>query len=393
MRILMLSWEYPPRSIGGLAQHVYDLTSAQSGIGENVHLITVGEKDAPEYEVINGVHVYRITPYPVSSLDFIQWVPQMNMAIVEKAVRVLNQKGGFDLIHNHDWLTAYAARALKHAFKLPLVSTIHATEYGRNMGLHNTVQRHISDVEWWLIYESGKVICCSRHMKNEIKHVFQTPEDKIRIIHNGVNVLNFASVSSTYKRENFAGPEEKIVFSIGRLVREKGFQFLLEAVPLILKSQPKTRFIIAGKGPYEQELKRLAASMGIERHVHFAGYLSDDLRNALYKWASVAVIPSIYEPFGIVALEAMAAQTPVVISDTGGLGEIIDHGIDGYKAKPGDSSSLARMVLQLLRSESLAHRMHEQAYLKVKTLYNWQDIAEQTRQVYHEVLESSKNSI
>lgn len=386
MRILMLSWEYPPRSIGGLAQHVYDLTAAQSKLGADLHLITVGDKNAPEYEVIGGIKVYRIITYPVSSLDFTQWVPQMNIALMEKAIAVLNQIGNFHLIHNHDWLTAYAAVALKNAYKIPMVSTIHATEFGRNLGLHNELQRHISGVERWLSFESLKVICCSHHMNNEIKHVFQVPEDKLRIIYNGVNASNFVSHDKAYKREIFADPGEKIIFTVGRLVREKGFQVLLEAVPIILKYLPNTKFVIAGKGPYEKELKEQVSRMGIEDHVYFAGYIDDGLRNALYKWASVAVIPSLYEPFGIVALEAMAAQTPLVVSDTGGLSEIVNHGVDGLKAKPGDSNSLSGMIFQLLKNPGLADQMQKQAYLKVKREYSWQEIAKETREVYLEIL-------
>ncbi|MCL6612272.1 MAG: glycosyltransferase family 4 protein [Peptococcaceae bacterium] len=392
MRIIMLSWEYPPKSVGGLAQHVYDLTSALAEIGEDVHLVTVGSHDAPQVETVNGVKVYRVYPYQVSSLDFVHWVTQLNVAMLEKAASVMNDEGGFHLVHSHDWLAAYAARAVKHAYRIPLVATIHATEYGRNYGLHNDLQRHISDVEWWLIYESWRVICCSHYMRGELQHVFQVPDDKIRIIPNGVNASAFQTKNSAYRREDYASPDEQIVLYVGRLVREKGVQVLIDAIPHILKYRPGTKFIIAGRGPYENALRNQAAAMGIANRIYFTGYVNDELRNALYSWASVAVIPSLYEPFGIVALEAMAAQAPVVISDTGGLSEIVRHTVDGLKAYPGNSQSLADMVIWLLNDRSLAENMKRKAYSKVQREYNWLEIARQTREVYREILNARRST-
>lgn len=381
----MFSWEFPPKSVGGLAQHVYDLTSSLVDIGEEVHLITVGAHGAPEYENVNGVRVYRVYPYQVSSPDFVTWVAQLNLALVERSIAVMQELGDVHLVHAHDWLVAYAARVIKHAYKLPLVATIHATEYGRNYGLHNDMQRHISDVEWWLNYEAWRVICCSMYMKGEVQHVFQVPDDKIRIIPNGVNVENFKVRGHKVKREWYAAPDEQIVFYVGRLVREKGVQVLLSAAPEIMAHRPKTKFVIAGKGPHEAALRHQVNSMGIANRVYFTGYIDDETRNSLYSWASVAVFPSLYEPFGIVALEAMAARVPVVVSDTGGLGEIVRHGYDGLKAYPGNSKSLADMVLWLLNDANLAEKLKTQAYRRVIEDFNWNEIARQTSEVYRDV--------
>jgi len=144
-------------------------------------------------------------------------------------VSVINDVGNFHLVHGHDWLVAYVSRAVKHAFRIPMVATIHATEYGRNYGLHNNTQRHISDVEWWMIYESWRAICCSHYMKGELQHVFQVPDDKIRIIPNGVNTEAFRMTDNSCRREDYASPDEQIVLYVGRLVREKGVQVLLDA--------------------------------------------------------------------------------------------------------------------------------------------------------------------
>ncbi|NPV26172.1 MAG: glycosyltransferase family 4 protein [Firmicutes bacterium] len=386
MQILMLSWEYPPRSVGGLGQHVYELSRALSRQGQEVHVITCGIEGAAPFEVVDGVKVHRVQPYTLHAPDLITWVLQLNLSMLEYAIRLINTGGGVDLIHAHDWLTAYAGRALKHAYRLPLVATIHATEYGRNHGLHNDQQRYISGVEWWLTYEAWRVICCSYYMKNEVKGVFQLPDDKIRVIPNGVNPQNFVvSENEPYNRDDYAHPSEKIVFYVGRLVHEKGVQVLLEAAPKILASYPRTKFIIAGRGPNENYLKHRAQELGISNSVYFTGYIDDQTRNRLYSYANVAVFPSLYEPFGIVALEAMAARTPVVVSDTGGLAEIIEEGVDGLKAHPGSSDSLAARILEILYQPHLGQRLREKAYSKVVRHFNWEEIAEQTMALYQEV--------
>ncbi len=391
MRVAMLSWEYPPKSVGGLARHVYDLTGAIANHGTEVHLFTRGEPGLPEYEWVNGVHVYRVTPYNVSSPDFTTWVSQFNVAVLEKAVPVMNQHGNWHVVHAHDWLVAYAARAIKHAYRIPLVATIHATEYGRNHGLHNDTQRHISDVEWWLGYEAWRVICCSHYMEEEIKFVFQIPEDKLVVIPNGVDPKNFVQQNNKMSRGDYAADNEKIVFFVGRLVREKGVQVLLDAIPKVLHYMPSTKFIIAGKGPHYNELQNQAVRMGISKRVYFTGYVDDYTRNSLFSWSDVAVFPSLYEPFGIVALEAMAAQTPVVISDTGGLSEIIIHNLDGLKTYPGNPHSLADNILAILGNPKLGQQLKQNAYRKIKEHFNWHDIAAKTIEVYKDVQEEHRS--
>lgn len=388
MKVLMLSWEYPPKSVGGLAQHVYDLTNALAESGIEVHLITAGEKGAPAYEEVSRVKVYRVEPYRVSSPDFVTWVAQFNVALLERAIPLLGDAGEFQVLHAHDWLVAYAARAVKHAGRLPLVVTIHATEYGRNNGLHNDTQRHISDIEWWVTYEAWRVICCSHYMEGEVRHVFQLPQDKVAVIPNGVDTAGFIAKNRTVQRSDYAAPDEKIIFYVGRLVREKGVQVLLDAAPEILAHHPQAKFVIAGKGPYLDSLKHQAALLGIANRVYFTGYISDETRNSLYSWADVAVFPSLYEPFGIVALEAMAARTPVVVADSGGLGEIVRHGVDGLKAYSGNSHSLAQNILAILKQPQLAQRLRENAYRRVLDEFNWRNIARQTAAIYREVREA-----
>lgn len=389
MKVLMLSWEYPPQKVGGLAQHVYDLSRFLAAGRDDIHVFTGGGTVAPAYERVEGVHVYRIAAYPVSATDFAAGVVQFNIALLERVMGEFQGFAGFDIIHGHDWLVAYAAKALKHAWRLPLVATIHATEYGRNNGLHNTLQRHISDVEWWLTYEAWRVICCSRYMEGEVRRVFQVPDDKIVVIPNGVDRQRFTVFQETLLREDYAAPDEDIVFCAGRLVREKGVQVLLSAAPRIFAGHPRTKLIIAGGGPFEPELRRQAASLGIAHRVYFTGHIDEAKLKQFLHWASVAVYPSLYEPFGIVALEAMAAKTPVIVSDTGGLAEIVRHGVDGLKFHPGNAEVLADTVLALLNNASLGNRLTSEAYRRLANNFDWGEVAGRTSKVYREVIAES----
>ncbi len=385
MRILMLSWEFPPRSVGGIAQHVYDLTTALAEGGEEIHLITCATPEAPGKEKINGVYVYRVNPYNLPAPDFLTWILQLNLSMVEYAISLINSLGDLDLIHAHDWLVAYAGRALKHAYKLPLIATIHATEYGRNQGLHNDLQRYISDVEWWLTYEAWRVIVCSHYMEKEVRRIFQLPEDKVRIVPNGVDLSRYQRARKVLSRDMYAAPDEKIIFFVGRLVQEKGVHILLDAVPKVLSCYPRAKFIVAGRGPAEDYLKNKAKDLGIYEKVYFTGYIDGVMRDYLYREAAVAIFPSLYEPFGMVVLEAMAAKTPVVVSDVGGLSEIVKHEQNGLRFYAGNANSLADNVLRLLHEPELASRLAERAYQDLHQLYTWREIARQTQKVYAEV--------
>lgn len=387
MKILMLSWEFPPQIVGGIAPHVHDLSRALTEKGQEVTVLTRGNTPAETTENTKGIKVYRVgrsTPEPP---DFISWVMQLNINLMEKAVSMVENGESFDLIHAHDWLVAYAGKGLKHAFRKPLIATVHATEWGRNNGLHNDLQRYISNVEWWLTFEAWRVICCSRYMFSELQRIFQLPANKLRIIPNGVYPEPFRRQSGDAQaiRRKFAADDEQIVFYVGRIVFEKGLDLLLDAAVKVLARKEKVKFIIAGKGAYAGHLHDRAKQMGLYHKFYFTGYINDLTRNALFSTADVAVFPSLYEPFGIVALEAMAAGTPVVVTDTGGLGEVVHHGKNGLKAFPNNPESLADNILWILNYPEQASALRDQALRDVETEYNWGKIAERTIDVYQEV--------
>ena len=391
MNILMFSWEYPPLSHGGLARHVQDLSEALVKQGHSLFIITQGDNNIPAKQKLKGVKIFRTEEIKISAKNFIDNILQLNFQMLEEAIKIQDMVD-IDIIHGHDWLVFWASRVMKHALKKPLVYTVHATEYGRNQGIYNDMQRYINDLEWHASFEAWKVIVCSNYMKQELKGLFQTPEDKIKIIENGVNIENYQAEYSEDFRKKYASLQESLVFYVGRIVREKGIQILIKAIPQILTKNPDVKFVIAGKGPHLSNLKSQAKFLGIDNRIYFTGYISDEERNKLYQVADLAVFPSLYEPFGIVALEAMATETPVIASNVGGLAEFIKHGKNGYKISPGDPDSLVKSITYLLDNKKEARQMAQKGYKMVKNKYNWDKIAAKTFSLYKKVLKEYKDT-
>jgi len=415
MRILMLSWEYPPHIVGGLGAHVAALVPALARAGVEVHLVTPRWKGGKLKETVSGERspttrgrsratkplarschatVYRTRVPRVLTNDFFVDAQEANLGLEKQAELLWDKLGGFDLIHVHDWLVAFAGVNFKRAHKTPLVATIHATERGRGRGnLGGETSQAINNTEWWLTYEAWRVICTSRFMANEVEFYFQTPSDKVDIVPNGVDSLSFDTLDTwdlTRFRAKWAKRDERIVFFVGRLVQEKGAHLIVEAAPRVLKEFPQTKFIIAGTGMMLEGLRKRAAELGVADRVNVAGFVTDADRDKLLKVADVGVFPSLYEPFGIVALEAMAAKCPVVVSTVGGLTEVVTQEATGVTIYPDSVESLAWGILRTLNDPDKAKVYAENAYRMVKEEYNWDRIAERTAGVYARVVEERK---
>lgn len=386
MKILMLTWEYPPRVVGGIARVVHDLSQRMIKDGHEVTVVTYRDGNTPYYENDKGVEVYRVDNYMIHPNNFIDWIMQLNFNMIAKATELIS-KEKFDVIHAHDWLVSYSAKTLKHAFNIPVVATIHATESGRNSGIHDETQRYINDSEWMLTYEATEVIVNSNYMKSEIQRLFGLPFEKINVIPNGINLNNFTGIERDYDfRRQYAMDNEKIILYVGRLVYEKGIQNLIGAMPKILNNYNDSKLVICGKGGMIDELRQEVHNLGIDNKVYFAGYCDSKKVQKMYKCADVAVFPSTYEPFGIVALEAMLAGVPTVVSDVGGLNEIVEHGVTGMKSYAGNSNSIADSILALLFDQKLCDTVSKNAVKKVKELYNWNKIAQDTHYVYEQAI-------
>ena len=238
-----------------------------------------------------------------------------------------------------------------------------------------------------LTYESAEVIVNSNYMKNELQRLFGLPYEKINVIPNGVNLNLFNGVERDYNfRRKYAMDNEKIILFMGRLVYEKGIQHLISAMPKILEGYKDSKLVICGKGGMQEELAEQVKAMGIENKVYFAGYMNGKDVQRMYKAADVAVFPSTYEPFGIVALEAMLSEKPIVVSDIGGLNEIVDHKVNGMKAYCGNPNSIADSILELLYDHKLCQEITKKAKNKVRNEYNWSKIAQDTHFTYQKAI-------
>ncbi len=391
LRVVMLSWEYPPRIVGGISPHVYDLSPRLVEMGCEVHVVTKSTPLAPDEEIEpSGVHVHRVhlDGEPKNFIHEIQLLNKATDLRVRKLLEDWRPGGQPTIFHAHDWLSLDSARELKYEYQLPMIATVHATEWGRNGGVHNDLQKYIHEQEYWLTYEAWRVIVCTEFMKGEVNRYFSCPNDKIDVIYNGVNAAKFefdwTEEERAEWRRRLALPTEKIVMYVGRFVREKGIHVLLEAASAVLAHEPNTKFVIVGGGNREA-LEKFVRWYGLKDKVLFTGFMANRSLHQLYRCADVAVFPSLYEPFGIVALEGMAAGAAVVTSDAGGLPEVVLHDKTGTTTYAGDPGSLAWGILNVLRDPKRAEKLKKAARERLSAEFDWTVIAEQTKAVYDRV--------
>ena len=301
----------------------------------------------------------------------------------------LGDRFEFDLVHGHDWLVAAACDHLARRFRAPLVTTIHATEHGRHQGwVTDHPQSYIHGVERWIANRSDRVVVCSYYMREQIADIFGADEDSIEVIWNGIDPDDLGAEnpeSLRRLRSEFAAPDEKLVLLIGRLVYEKGFQDALEAMPKLVERRPGTRFLVAGSGTHESELRRQAEAAGLMEHGTFLGWIGDDVLHSLYRIADLTIIPSIYEPFGLVALEAMASGCICIAADTGGLREVVPHDEAGLRFPPRDPDAIAEVAERVLTDDELGRRLVAEAHEHVRR-FDWDDVAERTATVYADLI-------
>lgn len=394
MRVLMLSWEYPPVVVGGLSRHVHALARTVAALGHEVavlcrHPAGTNSRTHPTTDTtVDGVRVVRVAedpPHLTFHEDLVAWTLAMGHAM-SRAGHQLLREWRPDVVHAHDWLVTHPSIALAEAANAPLLATIHATEAGRHSGwLSHRHSQQIHSVEWWLANRADALITCSKAMRSEVVSLFDVPGEGITVLHNGIEspTWEVADHDIARARRAYGRLDAPLLLYFGRLEWEKGVQDLLAALPSIREQHPGTIGVIAGSGTQEDWLLEQAEEHGIRDAVRFTGHLPDAELAALLAAADSVVLPSRYEPFGIVALEAAAAGTPLVASTAGGLGELVHDGQTGLAFSPGDRAGLAAAVSQVLDDPEAAKRRAEAAVNRLENEFNWTTIAEDTVSVYH----------
>jgi glycogen(starch) synthase len=380
MRPLFLTWEYPPYKAGGIAAHCEDLATTLADQGHEPVVVTYGEEEEVNYR--EGVEIHRI-PSTDSANDTLSWAMHLGHEMEKKAIELYKQNE-FDLIHAHDWMAVPGAVGLKKTLDAPLVFTIHSTQKGRD-GVDSEYQRTIHNLEWYGTYEASQVITVGRDFSEEVKHTYEVPEEKVNYIPNGVDLEKFDHHSHNLTRDNFALDYEEIVLFVGRMYPQKGPGHLIEAMPDILDCSPDAKFVMVGSGATEH-YKGIAKEQ-VGSKVHFPGYVSDSSLLSLMKEARVTVAPSVYEPFGIVPLEAAACETATIGSYVGGMKDTIVHEYTGLHTYPADSGSIAHQVNRALNDPGWSDWMGDKARERVEENFQWEQISAWTMGIYRNAVE------
>ncbi|MGB9223502.1 glycosyltransferase family 4 protein [Mycobacterium sp.] len=394
MKILMVSWEYPPVVIGGLGRHVHHLSTALAAAGHDVVVLsrqptgTDPSTHPSSDEVSEGVRVIAAAQDPhefTFGKDMMAWTLAMGHAMIRAglSLKVGGKRHGSDrpwrpdVVHAHDWLVAHPAIALAQFYDVPIVSTIHATEAGRHSGwVSGAISRQVHAVESWLARESDSLITCSASMRDEITELFGPGLAETTVIRNGIDAARWQFAA----RRQHPGPAELLY--VGRLEYEKGVHDLIAALPRIRRTHPGTTLTVAGEGTQQDWLVEQTRKHKVLKATRFVGHLHhDDLLAALHR-ADAAVLPSHYEPFGLAALEAAAAGTPLVTSNTGGLGEAVINGQTGMSCPPRDVAGLASAVRTVLDDPPAAQRRAHAARQRLTSDFDWQTVAKETAQLY-----------
>ncbi|WP_018682225.1 glycosyltransferase family 4 protein [Actinokineospora enzanensis] len=397
MRVLMLSWEYPPVVVGGLGRHVHAIARHLAAAGHEVVVLCRHEAgtDAVTHPTEDagheGVRVIRVAEDPthlVFEQDLVAWTLAMGHGMIRAGLSLLREWRP-DVVHAHDWLVTHPAVALSEQARVPLVATLHATEAGRHSGwLSQPLNQQVHSVEWWLANRADALITCSSAMRAEASHLFDVDPTTITVIHNGIEPRDWRIPPRAVRaaRAEHSPDGAPLLLFFGRLEWEKGVHDLVAALARVRKSHPGTRLVVAGRGSQTTALEELSRKLRVRRAISFVGHLSDTELVAALCAADAVVLPSRYEPFGIVALEAAAAGAPLVASTAGGLGEVVVEGETGLSFPPGDVDALTTAIRRVLNDPAAARKRARVAKNRLPIDFDWARIAEATAAVYREAV-------
>jgi len=376
MKVAMIGWEYPPFKAGGLATHCYGLTRSLSDKNVKVFFFMpkTKEKTSNDKSNINIVEVGETEIFPYDRPDckeiggqFYEAVAMYNALVVSRVQKIANEQDHFNAVHCHDWLTMKAGVELKEKLGIPLVLTVHSTEYDRSGWLFPNPW--FIDIERQGMEKADRIIAVSHFTKRVIVEKYGINPDKIRVIHNAVYPIP-------------EGHKKEIVLFLGRLTIQKGAEFFLRAANRVKDYEPDARFVVAGTGDMLPQLITQAIDMGISDRVVFTGRLSDEEVKHIYGISSVYVMPSVSEPFGITALEAISAGTPTIASKTAGFSEAFNNCL---RVDFWDTDEMANKIISLLRYPPLHTTLKKEGQREIN-LFTWDNVADKTIQVYNEVI-------
>ncbi len=386
MRVLIVSWEFPPLVVGGLGRHVGQLAGQLAALGHDVRVLTRGSLPRPEQQRQDGVTVWRAAADELA-IDFgsesvLAWTQAFEHSLTRAGLLLVSEWRP-DVIHAHDWLVAQTAHTLRQVTGSPVVVTVHATEHGRQQGwLADPAPRAIHSVERWLCREADAVIACSRFMAEQVSELFQLEPGQITVIGNGADPPATESQPEVETDAPTRWQGRPLLAFAGRLVHEKGLQELIKALPLLRQELPELRLVVAGAGPQLADQQDRAARYGVSDLICWAGFLDAAELAGLLAAADLVVVPSLYEPFGMVALEAQLAGTPVAVADTGGLAELVEPGRTGVRFRPEDPAAIAGAVRGVVADPAAARRWAAAAQRRARQEFGWAAVAARTARVY-----------
>lgn len=387
MRIAMFSWEtLHSIPVGGVGVHVTELAAALERRRHEVHIFTRRGPGQPDYSDVHGVHYHRVD-FPLNS-NFVDEIENQCRAYVANCFAVEDSGLKFDIMHAHDWLAANAMVWAKEGRGRRGILTMHSTEYGRNGNKFFGGQAaRVADKERHGTYVADKVISVSNQLREEVKWLYQLPEEKCRTIYNGVNMhaFDYQVDAGDIKRVHAVGPLDPMILFVGRMVVQKGPDILMRSIPAVLKFYPSAKFVFIGDGHMKQEITTIAHQLGVSHAIRILGSRSGKDVTDAFKACDVVCVPSRNEPFGIVILEAWAAGKPVVSTKRGGPAEFVWHGVNGLQVDD-TPDSVAWGLGTMLQDHGRIQWMGRNGRAAVEAAFSWDKIAEQTEEVYRSVL-------
>jgi len=418
VRLAVMVYEYPPKIVGGLGTYAAEITRKFVLSENDVTVFTMNDDrgDLPTREVWRGIEIHRPRHIDVSDslpdviaedvrkwgrgIQFFSKILVYNYLSASKIVNDLVKKEGFkyDVLVAHDWLSVIAGVTAKRELGLPLVFHVHSTEKGRTLGNGSEV---VSSIEHRGGQMADLVVTVSNAMKDELIEL-GFPKEKIRVCYNGVDPEKYApehvdeakrrEIRESYGLKN----EDQMILFIGRLVWIKGVDKLIMAMPHVLKTIPNSKLVIVGLGDMEEHLKTMVKGLKLEDAVKFRfEFVPEEERIAHYASCDLAVFPSLYEPFGIVALEAMSMEKPVVVGASGvsGMREIVvTNGPEqcGFHVNPNDPVDIAWGIMSSLQDQNRKLELGKNGRKRVLAEFTWDAIAEKTLQVYDDLIEKEE---